>query len=425
MLVAIAVVAVAIVATFLRQRGIPKVDTMWAEDGKVFAACAYARGPLACVAQPYEGYLQLVPRLAAVAVPIGAPEDLPLRTTLASGVIAALAGVLAARAVADRTRSMVAGFLAGVGLVLPYPAGVEVLGNLTNLHWILLASAITVVVTAWGRRRPRVEDLVLVGATALSSALGPLLVPLALVAVVRRTARARILLLVALVSSAVQVAVLLTSTRTPVGRDPLTPIQVAGGTWRTVVLSAWFGPGHPVWNLGVVVLAAALLACVAVLPRTRPRRERLLAAAEVAVIPLTGLAVYWVTVILNRTTYPHRYPYEPAALTIAAVALSAGWLSSMVPNSSALPTLRTTALGRLASRELLAGAVSVALLVGFALSFRVPARASRGPNAFDQLVAGRSACAAGVGSVRIRISPDYRNRWYVDVPCAEYANAGP
>ena len=62
----IAIVAAALlvfVATLARQTGVPKTSTIWAEDGSVFLQCAYDRSFLDCLVTPYQGYLQLLPRL--------------------------------------------------------------------------------------------------------------------------------------------------------------------------------------------------------------------------------------------------------------------------------------------------------------------------------------------------------------------------
>src|SRR5688572_18619649 len=67
----VAIVAGAVIvfaAALFRQVGVPKIATVWAEDGAVFLQCAYDDGPLGCVARPYQGYFHLVPRaIAAVA----------------------------------------------------------------------------------------------------------------------------------------------------------------------------------------------------------------------------------------------------------------------------------------------------------------------------------------------------------------------
>lgn len=97
----VAIVLLALLATFLRQEGVPKARTLWAEDGAVFAACAYERGPLPCVAEAYGGYFQVAPRLSAIVVPMGDPADLPFRITLVSALVAAAAALLAGRAVAE------------------------------------------------------------------------------------------------------------------------------------------------------------------------------------------------------------------------------------------------------------------------------------------------------------------------------------
>src|SRR4030095_16032371 len=48
--------AIAVLATVYRQRGVPRVQTVWAEDGPTFTACAYAQSLPSCVAEPYRGW---------------------------------------------------------------------------------------------------------------------------------------------------------------------------------------------------------------------------------------------------------------------------------------------------------------------------------------------------------------------------------
>jgi hypothetical protein len=63
--------AIAVLATVYRQRGVPKVQTVWAEDGPTFTASADAQSLLSCVAEPYRGWIQLVPRVGPIS-PINA-----------------------------------------------------------------------------------------------------------------------------------------------------------------------------------------------------------------------------------------------------------------------------------------------------------------------------------------------------------------
>ena len=48
-----------------RQRGIPLFRTIWAEDGAVFAQCAFDDSLLACLATPYDAWLHVLPRILA------------------------------------------------------------------------------------------------------------------------------------------------------------------------------------------------------------------------------------------------------------------------------------------------------------------------------------------------------------------------
>ena len=416
-------------ATLLRQAGIPKVDTMWGEDARVFSTCAYDQAALDCILKPYEGYLHLVPRVGAELATLGAPEQLALRIGVLSAVIAGAATLVAARAVVQATRSYAAALIAALGILFAWLAAIEVGGNLTNVHWMLLAASAVVLVCGWLGRTPGIADMVLIACTTLSSALSPLLIPLAIVPVLQRRPRARVMLAVTALGAIVQAWVILTSHRSSVGRAPLGLFEIARGSVREMVVDGWFGPRHRFWNMAVVVLTGVVLAALAVVPRRSPRRDRALAFGAAATLVLFGFVVYWASIVLNRTTFSYRYGYEPAALVLAALAVGCGLLAARAAPGPAADgdeiEPSSGAMGRAPRvpwRTLLAWGLAGVLLLGVARTFRVEARASRGPDAAAQLAEGRGVCASTPGADRfhVLVSPNYRRRWFVDVPCDAY-----
>jgi len=101
-------------ATLFRQTGIPKVRTIWAEDATVFVGCAYAHpSPVACLFEPYNGWIHLVPRLAAQLAALVPPADLPIAIALTSAVVTGLAAAVVSIAVRNASGSWAAGVLAG------------------------------------------------------------------------------------------------------------------------------------------------------------------------------------------------------------------------------------------------------------------------------------------------------------------------
>jgi predicted proteasome-type protease len=67
----------------------------------------------------------------------------------------------------------------------------------------------------------------------------------------------------------------------------------------------------------------------------------------------------------------------------------------------------------------MAAVVSIGLVVGFGLSFRLEARASAGPDVVAAYREAREACAPGVGALRLVTAPDPASgRWSVTIPCS-------
>ncbi len=415
------VVAIVLAATFLRQTGVPKADTIWAEDGRIFAQCAYDETLPACLLTPYEGYLHTVPRLAVVLAPLGDPASLPFRLTLTAGLLAAIAAALAALAVADATSSPAAGLLAGASLVLGYSAGLEVSGNLTNVHWILFAASATVIVTSWVGRPPRPPDLILVAGTAVTSVFGPLLVALAVVAVVRRTPGARRMLAVVLTASAIQVIAMLVAVRSPVLRPPLTPWQFLVGTWRMAVDAGVFGQGHIPWNVGVWVLLAMLTLALALVGRERwgwPARA--ISVAAVVALPASGLVVFGTTILVNHSIRQGRYGYEPTSLAVVAIALAGGLLADRLSGRRPFARLRLPGpIGRMTAGSVLIGTILVLFGIGFGSTFYARSYASNGPDATAEIRRAAPRCMTGTRAVEVLVSPG-RAPWYVDIPCMEF-----
>ncbi len=177
---AVSVVVVAGVTPVLRQVGASALETIWAEDGRVFLQSALSQGPLAAFSGTYAGYLHVVPRVAAEAaalLPLGLASEV---ITLAANGIAALCAFAVFVATRPHLRSPVLRALLAVSLVLLPTAGVEVLNNLANVQWYLLTASFWLLL--W-RPHSRVGNLgasLLLVATALSAPLSVLLVPLAL-----------------------------------------------------------------------------------------------------------------------------------------------------------------------------------------------------------------------------------------------------
>lgn len=428
--IGIAVFAIVVAAAFLRQTGIEKWRTVWAEDGYVFAQCDYDRPFLDCLAQPYEGYLHIVPRVGAAAVTAFGSGGLPFGMALVSALVAGACGVLVARAVAEATRSLASGMLAGISLALVWGAGTEVSGNLTNLHWIVLAASIMVLTCGWLGRRVGAADLLLLALTALSSPFAVLLLGFGLGGVVARAQSARRALGVVAVALVPQLVVIATSHRDP----PLQSVDLEYVllVWRGVGGEAWFGP-RP-WNLLVPALLIVTIVALLELAHIRLRRglglvvdSRLLAGAICATValPAVGLALLAVSVRTNGG-YADRYAYEAAVLTACAVAIGCGVASAAARAAIDEAAVSGASSFRWAHRAAVwaPSLVVITMGFGFVLSFRLVAAASSGPDVVDEIATARPVCMSGAPAAIVTISPRATSPtgrvWSVAIPCERF-----
>lgn len=129
------------VMTFLqvdRQPGVPSWDSIWQEDGGIFLSDALARPFFSTLADPYNAYLHLAPRLIA-----GAAAALPLKgaavvLSVGSALVVSVLSVYVYFASSSLLRSTAARVvLSGLFVLLPAMA-YETTANAANVHWYLL-----------------------------------------------------------------------------------------------------------------------------------------------------------------------------------------------------------------------------------------------------------------------------------------------
>jgi hypothetical protein len=434
--------ALAAAATLFRQTGIPKVRTIWAEDATVFVGCTYTHpSPVACLFEPYNGWIHLVPRLGAELAALAPPADLPLAIALISAVVTGLAAAVVSIAVRNASGSWAAGVLAASSLAFVWQAGLEVGGNLTNLPWILLAAAIVVIVASWAGHRVGTADLALVVMAGLSTAFAPVLPALGLVGVALRRPRALLIVVAGGFAAVVQVVVGLTSPRTPPGHFPIDPGDAVGLFNDQVIDHGAFGfirtpPGWAILAGIVVINAIAVIRIVlerhavaegyadAARPRAakeepgasgaRPARVTSYPAMAILVtlgLVGTGLATYAVALVLQRVFNP-RYTYVAAVLFCGALALSA----ALVGRGLADPPGTIARWIRWAARLALPAA-ALLLVTGFARSFLIETRASDGPDVVAEYRAAEPACDGDAASIRLDVSPYSQFHWTIVIPC--------
>lgn len=401
-LAALAAGLVVFAAALLRQEGIPKVDTMWAEDGSVYLMCAYEASAIECLAGPYQGYLQLVSRVIAQIASAVPPTALPATIAVSAALVAGLAAAVTAATIADATRSAVAGAFGGAGLGLVWQAGREVLGNLANLHWVLFAASIVSIACLWlGARRVR-PTIALATATALTSPFAAIIAAASGAALVARRVPGWRLFAVPTAAAILQVAIQVTAPREVRPGEQLTARQIAEFFRDHVIRDGFFGPESPV--IGAAVPVALVLLVVALVVASR----RVALATAIVVIGLVAIAVGVClgSLYLNRAANP-RYAYLPTAIVVAGVAVAGGMLARSVDGASR----RARWVGRAVP-----AVIAVVVGLGFATSFRLEARASTGPDVSEQIAAARRDCPAE-SHARIVIAPTNRE-WLLPIPCS-------
>jgi hypothetical protein len=187
-----------------RSRGAPLADTLWAEDGQLFLTDAL-EDPLGAILAPAGGYLHAIPRiLAATAGALGLVSAAVVLSAGSALLITLLSCFVffAAREVLPSPwqRATIAGFV----VLLP-AAGFESLANAANLQFFFVFASFWALVdrpVTWPRA---VAGSAIALATAMSTTLALLLVPLSLRGLlVNRRPHHRVTSLVFLMGVAVQ-----------------------------------------------------------------------------------------------------------------------------------------------------------------------------------------------------------------------------
>ena len=155
-----------------RQSGVPAWNSLWAEDGMIFLSGALNESFHKALFEPYNGYMLLVPRVAAEIVALFPLSEAAWITAfIASSLVASVAVfVYYASSVAFSHRAPRATLSAGI-VLLP-TAAFETTANLANVHWYLVFACF------WALVSPRASLGALTVRTAFAVA-APLTNPMA------------------------------------------------------------------------------------------------------------------------------------------------------------------------------------------------------------------------------------------------------
>jgi hypothetical protein len=378
----------------LRQPGAGALDTLWAEDGKIFLADATRHGPLGAIGLSYAGYLHAVPRLLTAVATVFPPGAAATVLAIEAALCVALVAVLVYVASADLLASRLSRFLvAGAVVVVPVAQG-DVLNSVANFHWYGLYALFWVLLWRPGSTAGRMAAIATVALVATSDILVVTFVPLALYLCLRRP-RGRYPVVLAGVLGlgiAIQLAGLVAgSSQRQLDPDPV--VAVTGFVLRAVpaplIGERWLGDS--VGTRWVVLAAVAWLMVGAAMVAAYARLTR--PAWFLAVVAAVhAAALYLLPVLLSGVATP-RYAVAPALLVVTALA------ALLQPASQPEParpgrhsdTAGPGRSGRAAGVPLYA--LAAVLTVVCAVNLRVDNSRADGPRWSEQLPAARQRCA--------------------------------
>lgn len=398
--------AVLVGLSLLRQRGVPVLDTVWAEDGQVFLDDAIDLPFAEAVARGYAGYLHVVPRLAAGAVALLPIDQAAAGLAIAGAGIAATCGVLVFLATAGHLRSQGLRMLLGAMVVLQPAAGAESLNSLALAQWHLVFAAFWLCLWRPDRLIGWLLSTVVIAATILSAPLAFMLGPiLALRAIVLPRARERITLIIVLVAIGTQTWALYTQPEP--NSSGGTPPQLWDAFTERVATTALFGVrmaqalaeefSAPLVGLVAVSVVGMTTVFALVRPTTGTRLTALLCAGTACVaffgaVYARGTAERMVSEGNSFAIGGSRFVLVPILLVLSVLALVLDQRPRWVAASN-WDRLRLGVLGL--------------VLLTAGNDFLVRNDRSAGPEWSAELATAREVCARpGIRGARIQVSPD-------------------
>lgn len=435
-------VLVATVLQLVRSPGVPTWRAVFGEDGGIFLTDALNRPGIGTLFAPYQGYLQLAPRVVAAVV-----ARFPLDA--AAVLLAALPAVVVAGLslyvfIASRTVLRERWSRAALAVLLvALPVGYDINASATNLHWYLDFACGWVFLARTERRRDVAVGCLVAVAAALSDPLVGLFLPFAGYrairawhAPVRCGGRYRMRGLVppgAFTLALIAQAAVVLSRQSPTPFVQTEKAELPQIYGLRVAASFLLGDrslpelvriaGPAVGMVSLLVVGGALAMAIS---RSAGRRRMLL-------VGILAYSLLWLTVPLllrgtatlldvDRLALPgSRYIVNPILLLATAMLLAA--------------ETGTTTVGW---RSWPQAVLVVVLLAGVVTSYRLPAQRTWGPVWSAGLSAARARCAAtdgrpatvgrsaerpwglpaGPGDVLVPVAPSGRQPgWAVVVRC--------
>jgi hypothetical protein len=409
-----AITAVAITwCELARQSGLAATSSFWAEDGHVLYHDVLTQGFFKNITTPYNGYLQLVPRLAMELARLFPVRDASRLAATGGALALALCALFVFAASRGHIGSVFSrSVLVGSIVLLPL-ATAELLDNLINLSWWLLVSSFWVLLWRPARAWQRVAAALFCFAAAASTPLVVFFLPLALLrAIALPEPEENWATLGLLAGLALQVLIVVafpgvntpSSPRTWGAIPALFLLRVAAGSLGGVTLTNSMIVGAR--TFGMLVGAAVIVGVVALALATRSRRVYLFAGVGLALCVVMFVFEMWdrgIGPFLDDlpVNYGSRYVQTPLLLLLMVAIVSADGLGARVFN-------RGPRLGILL--------VALALIPAWIADFDIANDRSAGPDWPREVAQAARACATSTSSTqRLAISPA---GWSVVVPCS-------
>lgn len=401
-------------------------DTLWAEDGRNFLQDALNLGPLNSLFVPYAGYLHTLPRIvAALTVQFMPVQLFALSMTFGACLLAGIMAAIVYVCSADVITWIPARVLIAALTVLAPLAPREVLGNMANLHSLVLWTIMWVLLYRPRTRAGSIAIAVFVLLGALTEIESVFLLPLLLW---RPRDRSRWVVRSAyLVGVAAQLCVTVIWPRGQSGHPPVDFWSIPYGYLINAVMPVWVQQdsiGAAVaWGGPALCIALALPFAVAafVVLRLGSAIQRVAATALIA----GSVVVYSVSIVENPNTFYDyavmstaqlesvwlvRYGVVPSMMLCGLVLLAAGVIVARRRSAVRLPAPRRSVHGLIVT-PVVVGLVAL-LLVQF---FPQGTRRSYGPEWQPQIPTLSSQCESLPDSQSVRFRETIN--WSVTVPC--------
>ncbi|MET3705848.1 hypothetical protein ABIB17_000447 [Arthrobacter sp. UYEF6] len=315
--------------------------TIWAEDGGIFLRDALAGGTLLDVFAPYEGYLHVLPRIAAEVVVTLFPVNYfaGAMNFLSCVVVALIAALVFHCSKAMSPNPLVRICWASI-TILVAPGPLETLGNFANVHWYLLWAVPWLLLKPAASKAEGVFLFMAAAFVALTEILSLMFVPLFLYRFKDKghwPARAGLL-----IGLACQVATTVSFPRSPSSGYPVNPVSVVQGWFLNSSSALIFGDSasiiENIRNFGalpIVLAALPFLAAFMYVLAKGMRQDRLLAV----VLLMASLGTWAATQVANpqrffdyaifgdaewQTFFLSRYSTLPSMFLLALLPLAAG-----------------------------------------------------------------------------------------------------